>query len=167
MTTRLPKLAAIAFLPAILACDQSDATRLTSTTVQMAIVAGAQHGGAPFATPLSQEVTSTPVFAGDPDGSGMALITINYGQRELCWEISVEGIALPATSSHIHRAEPGVRGPIVVGLSAPDASGKSAGCKTVDDAALLKDILHVPEAFYVNVHTSEFPPGAVRGQLGR
>ena len=167
MVVRLSRLAALVSLTAVAACEQSAPANLTGTTVQMAIVAGADHGGAPFSTGLTQEVTSTPVFAGDPDGSGTALITVNLGQREVCWEISVAGIRLPATSSHVHRAAPAVRGPIVIALSPPDANGRSTGCTTVANKALLQDILHSPESFYVNVHTTEYPPGAVRGQLGR
>jgi hypothetical protein len=30
----------------------------------------------------------------------------------------------------------------------------------------VKDILTNPAAYYVNVHTSDYPAGAVRGQLG-
>jgi LPXTG-motif cell wall-anchored protein len=33
------------------------------------------------------------------------------------------------------------------------------------DVALMTRIMQSPESFYVNVHTSDFPGGAVRGQL--
>lgn len=139
----------------------------TEGTVHLAVVAGAAHGGRPFHHGMTQEVTVVPVYAGDADGSGEALITINLGRREVCWELSVSGVALPATAAHIHRAPEGIRGGISVSLSPPGLSGTVAGCATVQDAGLLQEILVQPEEFYVNVHTAEYPAGAVRAQLGR
>jgi len=169
MVTQPSRLAVlVAIIPAALAgCRQEKETPLELPTVRLAVVAAAAHGGAPFSTPMTQEVTTTPPWAGDADGSGQALITVNYGQREVCWETSVSDVVLPAAASHIHKADPGIRGPIVVPLSPPGATGTATGCVSGVDAALLKDILQNPASYYVNVHTSEFPAGAVRGQLGR
>ena len=147
------------------ACRQETATPVGVQTVRLALVPGAEHGGAPFATPMTQEVTSTPPYTGDPDGTGSALITVNHGQRELCWEVSVSDIRLPATASHIHKAVAGVRGAIVVPLSPPDAAGRSVGCASDVDQALLRDILTNTASYYVNVHTSDYPASAIRGQL--
>jgi hypothetical protein len=117
---------------------------------------------------MTQEVWHTPmVYAGDPDGTGSALITVNRGLGEVCWQVSVSGIALPASLSHIHRAAPGFQGPPVVTLTPPDASGVSSGCRIDVDPALLKEIVDSPESFYVNAHNSVYPAGAVRGQLTR
>jgi len=126
----------------------------------------ADHGGRPLSTELAgaAEVPGP----GDPDGSGTATITVNPGQEEVCWEINAAGIELPATAAHIHVGAAGVAGPVVVTLSAPDASGSSSGCTTVDvDRDLAKAILKNPEDYYVNVHTSVFPAGAIRGQLSK
>ena len=133
-------------------------------TVQLAVVAGSDHGGRPFTQAMTQEVTHTPPYQGDPDGSGTALLSINVGQGEVCWETSVADIST-ATASHIHHEVAGVRGPIVVVLSPPDANGTAQGCNTGADPALLRDILSNPEAYYVNVHTPTFPGGEIRGQL--
>jgi hypothetical protein len=152
-------------LPAIVAACGKDAANLAGPTVQLALVAGADHGGRPLSTHMTQEVTSTPVWAGDPDGVGSALITLNHGRGEVCWQLDVSNLTLPATASHIHKEAPGVRGPIVVPLSAPDNSGSATGCASGVDRDLIQDILINPGSYYVNVHTSDFPPGAVRGQL--
>ena len=124
----------------------------------------ADHGGRPLSTELTgaAEVPGP----GDPDGSGTATITVNLGQEEVCWEINAAEIVLPAAAAHIHIGTAGEAGPVVVPLSAPDASGFSSGCTTVD-RALAKDILKNPEDYYVNVHTSVFPAGAIRGQLSK
>ena len=99
---------------------------------------------------------------GDPDGSGTATITVNPGQGEICYELTVEGIA-PATLAHIHEAPAGVAGPVKVTLT-PPTSGASSGCVAVDRELAL-DILTNPEQYYVNVHNLDFPGGALRGQL--
>ena len=123
----------------------------------------ADHGGRPLSTELTGAAEVPP---GDLDGSGTATITVNPGQEEVCWEIEAAGIELPATAAHIHVGAAGTAPPnnVVVTLSAPDASGFSSGCTTVDrDLAL--DILKNPEDYYVNVHNERHPTGAIRGQL--
>ena len=102
---------------------------------------------------------------GDPDGSGTAVLTFNRGLGEVCWTIDVVGITLPAAAAHIHIAPVTDPGPVVIPLSAPDATGHSSGCAIVD-RALVKAITKDPAAYYVNVHTSDFQPGALRAQLG-
>ena len=169
MVVRSLRLAAsLALIPAgIAACRQETPSLVGVQTVRLALIAGSEHGGKPFSTSMTQEVIGTPPYSGDSDGTGTALLTVNHGQGEICWEVSVSAITLPATASHIHKADAGIRGPIVVPLSAPGANGTSAGCASGLDRELLRDILTNPELYYVNVHTSDYPPGAVRGQLGR
>jgi hypothetical protein len=101
---------------------------------------------------------------GDPDGSGHATIRINYGQGTLCWNLRVSNITLPAAAAHIHVGASDVAGPVVVHLSAPGSKGASSGCSMVDKD-LLKAIIQNPAGYYVNVHNSDYPAGAVRGQL--
>jgi hypothetical protein len=129
---------------------------------------GADHGGRPLSTVLTGEQEVDPVTGvvgvGDPDGSGTATITINPGQEEVCWEIRAKDITLPAAAAHIHEGAAGIAGPVVVGLTPPDASGFSSGCATLEREEAL-EILKNPEDYYVNVHTSDFPNGAIRGQL--
>jgi hypothetical protein len=130
----------------------------------------ANHGGRPFSTVLTGEEEVDPVTgtvgAGDPDGIGSAILTVNPGQEEVCWEITAEDITLPATAAHIHVGAAGTAPPnnVVVTLSPPDASGFSSGCAQVS-RELAKAILKNPENYYVNVHTTDFPGGAIRGQL--
>src|SRR5215216_3244180 len=133
----------------------------------LALTSVAANGGRTFTTTLTgaAEVNAEGVpNQGDPDGSGTATITLNYGQGTICWEISVSGITLPATAAHIHEAQVTAPGPVVVPLSAPDASGFSSGCTTAD-RELIKDIIQHPEEYYVNVHNADYQSGALRGQL--
>lgn len=120
------------------------------------------HGGRPLETGLTgaAEVPGP----GDPDGSGTARLTLNPGQGEICFELTVANIE-PATAAHIHEAPAGSAGPVVVGLTAP-TTGTSRDCLAVD-RELIQEIMADPSAYYVNVHNSPFPAGAVRGQLSK
>ena len=124
-------------------------------------------GGRPFSTELTgeAEVTSTGVpNQGDLDGEGTAHLTLNQGQGEICYELTVSGIA-PAAAAHIHIGASTTTGPVVVPLVAP-TSGSSSACASVDPE-LIKAIRQNPENYYVNVHTSDFMAGALRGQLSK
>ena len=132
------------------------------TAIAVQIDPTQDQGGRGFTTTLTgaAEVPGP----GDPNGSGTARITINVGQGEVCYALSVTGIALPATGAHIHVGEADASGGVVVGLQSPGATGTSSGCVSAD-ADLLKQIVSNPGGYYVNVHTTEFPAGAIRGQL--
>jgi hypothetical protein len=101
---------------------------------------------------------------GDPDGIGYARFLFSHNTGQVCYALAVQNITLPAVGAHIHRGPAGLAGPIVVPLAAPDATGTSSGCVAVDHV-LMQEILANPSAFYVNVHTTDYRPGAVRGQL--
>ena len=105
------------------------------------------------------------VAAADPDGSGAASVVVRGSQ--VCFSILVERIGTPV-AAHIHEGKSGVNGPIRVPLTPTPAAGNpgtSSGCVSGIAAALLTDIRNNPGKFYVNVHTTKFPLGAVRGQL--
>lgn len=119
------------------------------------------------------EVTLTATLAGvtegespgDPDGSGTASIVIDVEAGTACWELTAENIE-PVTQSHIHVGAAGVSGDVVVPLDVDGFEGTSEGCiEPMEDAAVLQDILDDPAGYYVNLHTEDFPPGAIRGQL--
>jgi hypothetical protein len=137
---------------------------LMALTAVLALPATAAAGGRPFAIDL-RGVNEVPV-SGDPDGSGTAWLTLNYGQGEVCWAISVEGITLPASAAHIHLAPAGTPGGVVVTLSAPDANGWASGCTSAAQE-LIKAIQQSPADYYVNVHNSDYPGGGLRGQLSK
>lgn len=108
---------------------------------------------------------TAPGTCGGP-GTGAATITIDRNARTVCYAITTENVALPLLAAHIHEAPVGVAGPVVVALfTSPVNSTATSGCVTDVNKNLLKDILRNPEEYYVNVHNSPFPNGAVRGQL--
>jgi hypothetical protein len=126
------------------------------------------------ATAGAQQFTATlrginEVPPADPDGTGTAVITlvgttVNY-------TITVNNILVPPTAQHIHQAPAGSNGPIVVPLPGVwvCAAGPAPPCtltgSTTTTAALADMIRGNALGFYVNVHTTDFPGGAIRGQL--
>ena len=101
---------------------------------------------------------------GDPDGTGMARVAINDDTNRICTDLEVRDIG-NVTAAHIHRGAAGVNGPPVVTLDPPD-DDDSNDCDVAADT-LVAEILANPANFYVNVHTSDHPNGAIRGQLAR
>ena len=94
---------------------------------------------------------------GDPDGSGFATFTIDDVAGTISWVVTVADID-PVIAAHIH---PGVAG--VAGAPLIDFSGQLIGGPLA--SADLAQVLADPSAFYYNVHTDPFQPGAIRGQL--
>jgi hypothetical protein len=99
---------------------------------------------------------------GDPDGWGKARISINDATNQVCTDLEVRDIAT-VTAAHIHRGSVGQVGEPVINLDRPD-DDDSNDCDTVGDA-LVDSIRNNPGAFYVNVHTPDYPDGALRGQI--
>lgn len=98
----------------------------------------------------------------DPDGNGSARISTNDVTNQICVDLEVRNINA-VTAAHIHRGARGVNGPPVVNLDPPD-DDDSDDCDTIADD-LLDEIRNNPAGFYVNVHTADYPDGAIRGQV--
>lgn len=130
-----------------------------------AVPAAAVPSG-PTGRPLSTELTGAAEVPGpgDPDATGTASLRINPGQGLLCFELTATGIDGDLTGAHVHVGAVDVAGPVVVPLT-PPVGGSSSGCVDIDrDLAVA--IITDPASYYVNVHSTVFPAGAIRGQLG-
>ena len=101
---------------------------------------------------------------GDSDGSGLGEFILRPDKGQLCYSLAASNIILPASASHIHRGDATVAGPVIIPFTAPNASGTASACVTVD-SGLLKEIIANPGGFYANIHTTDFPGGAVRAPL--
>ena len=138
----------------------------------LALAAGASAGGRPMSTDLNpaEEVDGQGVpDQGDPDASGFAELTFNPGREEVCFHVEAENTS-DILFAHIHEAPAGVNGPVLItlfhfGPAAPSTEREFSGCVDADRDEIL-EIMQQPEEYYVNVHSTEKPAGAVRGQLG-
>ena len=104
--------------------------------------------------------------AGDSNAVGAATVLFDNDGTTLCFTIIVNNLDAP-NAAHIHRGLAGVNGPILVTLIAPATGnpGTSSDCIAGVDSALASEIRGNPGRFYINVHTTNFPNGAIRGQL--
>jgi hypothetical protein len=109
----------------------------------------------------SMDIKLTGADKGDPAGSGTASVTVDGAAGKVCYKVAT-GLA-DATMAHIHKGAAGESGPVVVPF-ANLKDGKTEGCapaaKPVTD-----DLAANPAGYYVNVHSTKFPAGAIRGQL--
>jgi len=128
--------------------------------------AAEQKVARPFIAQLSG---ANEIGGGDADGTGAASITINPTTTEVCWDLRASNLNAPI-AAHIHTGATGVNGPILVPLSAPNPT--STGCvlgsslSPAVTTVMLEDIVAHPANYYVNVHDTTYPNGAIRGQLG-
>jgi hypothetical protein len=141
--------------------------------------ASAQPANRNFVAPLSGAEEVPPA---DTKARGLAKFQLSKDGTELSYKLNVANIE-NVTMAHIHFGPAGTNGPIVVWLY-PDASppqlipGRSNGPLaegTITSAQLVGQLAGEPldaliELFrngdaYVNVHTSQFPAGEVRGQI--
>src|SRR4029078_372304 len=109
----------------------------------------------------------------DPDGFGTAAVTFDLstpGSENVCWDLSYGNLTGTPLQAHIHGpATPGVNGPVVIGFTPFSALGPTSatGCRVLTplEAGIAADVVANPTNYYVNVHTIDFPGGAIRGTL--
>ncbi|MFN2099027.1 CHRD domain-containing protein [Altererythrobacter sp. MF3-039] len=105
------------------------------------------------------------VGGGDSDGAGEAEITISDSFNQVCWDLNNISNIGPIAAAHIHIGAAGTNGPPVFTLREANEGGWK-GC--TDGSEWTQDRIEGnPENFYVNVHTAEYPAGAIRGQLSK
>ncbi len=151
--------------------------------------APATEGGRKFSVVLTganECNTSGQCGIGDATATGTADITINPGQRRVCWEITTTGVhpQNTITGAHIHPGVAGVNGPAFIHVTAVK-NGTTSGCTSVSGSgagtpltrAQINAILAAPQNYYLNLHWWDTDPaepqlpdlraGAIRGQLAK
>lgn len=130
-----------------------------------AVGVSAKPGGVP-AIPLNAEQETQAV---DSDASGFFSYTIEGDQ--LCYTLEVRNLTSQPVGAHIHPGRRNEAGGILVPLITPPATTSTVSdCITATEGgnltpAELAAIAANPRAFYVNVHTTRYPGGEIRGQL--
>lgn len=116
--------------------------------------------------------------------------TVSEDRKTINWTVTWEDLSGPPTQAHIHIAQPGVNGVIVVFFCGPNVPNNDKGtCPQMASATIsgsftaadikplapdqgfadgqLGDVLRYILAGdgYANVHTAKYPGGEIRGQI--
>jgi hypothetical protein len=98
---------------------------------------------------------------GSPNGSALAVVTTNASTNELCWKFSqLKNVSSP-TVARLFRNFPGATGKGGYSLG---RRYRPSGCLRLEPS-VLGLIGAKPEQFFLNIHNTRYPGGAVRGAL--
>ncbi|HEY7307368.1 MAG TPA: CHRD domain-containing protein [Bryobacteraceae bacterium] len=142
-------------------------------------------GTAALSLPMAADTLFTTTLSGaletPPTGSpatGTAMVDYITASNDLTYSVTFSNLEAGATVAHIHVGAPGVPGPVILPLNlngaAGSTSGTFSGTLTAADLTPGDGINTFQDAInalfagntYVNVHSSLFPAGEIRGQLG-
>ena len=103
--------------------------------------------------------------------TGSVTMVVNANKMTVCARIKVTGLPLPTVFAHLHQGPVGTNGPIVaqfkppIGMKPHSTTGSAHSCATGVNPSVIAGLLDNPSDYYVNIHTTDFPSGAIRGQL--
>ena len=134
---------------------------LLAAAAALTITMSAAHSATVFTATLDGSQSGTP-----SPGTGSGTFILDDTETSLSYTITFSGLLAPETVSHFHRGAPGVSGPVVKNL--PLGSPKVGVWSAFDATQPL-----TPQAvadlkaglLYINVHSSLYPAGEIRGQI--
>ena len=142
------KLFAFALLSLILiglgSCKKDSTPAATNTVTFKAVINGASE------TPANSSLAT-----------GTATFTYNTVTYVLSGSVTYTGIV--ATAAHIHKAAVGVPGGVIFPLGSSPYSSPMSFTSPALTAAQRADLM--AGMYYVNIHSTAFPAGEIRGQL--
>lgn len=96
-------------------------------------------------------------------GSGLCTATFTPGPNTLSVNCTFQNLVGTANNAHVHRAAPGVPGPVVFGLTFTPATAGTITGNGVLSAADVTELFN--GNLYVNLHSTFKPTGELRGQI--
>ena len=104
------------------------------------------------------------VPANGSSGRGAAEVQLNHNTNKVTWKVTYSGVTAP-TMGHIHGpAGMGANAGVVIPFTGSITSQPLQG-EAVVTAAQAADLM--AGLWYVNIHSTQFPGGEIRGQLRR
>ena len=102
----------------------------------------------------------------ESDGAGTAALVLT--DEGLRFFVTVDSLTEPIANAHFHLSETGVPGGVVRGIADEFEGNTASGIWTSsDDEALTTELIRelLVGNLYLNVHTSTYPGGEIRGQI--
>ena len=98
-------------------------------------------------------------------GSGLGMVLLNDAQTQIIVDLSWSGLSAPASSAHIHVAPPGIPGAVLFNFTGVPAA--TSGMIPEQSFAVTAAQVAQLQAgnFFMDVHTSNFVGGEIRGQV--
>ncbi len=124
-----------------------------------------QSGNGHFSIQLSgREVPE----GGDSDGRGSATLDLKPQEEMACFTITWNQLDGEVTALHLHVAARGSEGPHWIDFfndqRFPGAQNQTSGC-VPSPRDKINSVINRPTDYYLNVHSTAFVKGAIRGQL--
>lgn len=135
--------------------------------------AGALRNATLYTRMTGAQERPTPV---NTPGVGTAVVNVDADNQTICVSYNFSRLLAPAIDGHIHEAPPNAAGPVRVPFpGVPNStSGGASFCSGPANwrlaagdtpTAFLDRLTENPQNFYVNIHSSLFPGGEIRGNL--
>jgi len=144
------------------------ATTLALTTAAAAtttLVLGGSAGAADGRLVINAQVTGEQEAPadGDPDGKAKGKLRVNVTTGEICYAVDARKVET-LLAGHIHEKNDGSNiGPVVVPLTKTSPTTFTGCAINLEVARGLQD---EPGEYYLNVHNTTYPGGALRADLG-
>lgn len=100
---------------------------------------------------------------GDRDGYARAQLSVSDSLDQICYDVNDVRNLAPITSLTINRGARGTVGPAVLRVDRAN-EGDWKNCVSKSEW-LESSFKYAPGAFYIQISTTEFPNGAIRGQF--
>ena len=100
-------------------------------------------------------------------GTGSATLVLDDVANTLLVDLTYSGLGTPTTNAHIHCcAPPGMSAGVIIPFVPPFVTGATSGSMTNTFNITAAQVLQVESGdSYINIHTTNFPAGEIRGQI--
>jgi hypothetical protein len=105
--------------------------------------------------------SSNEVPPNESKGTGSVIATFDTDSNKLSWKGTVSGLIGTVTAAHFHAAEAGRNGAVACPIIGADKDSFEGSVTLTDTQA--EDLM--AGRWYVNIHTTTYKAGEIRGQL--